>query len=116
LGDVSWAASAGSGHGRTALAGWQLAVYLDRMKSFLPRLDVKAWLRWVRAHVPFMGRDGGNGLAGVREPRRPRPPTKPPQARSAEPEGEGFYGSSVATLSRDGRHRWWRRTPRAEQA
>ncbi len=86
------------------------------MKSFLPRLDVKAWLRWVRAHVPFMGRDGGNGLAGVREPRRPRPPTKPPQARSAEPEGEGFYGSSVATLSRDGRHRWWRRTPRGEQA
>jgi hypothetical protein len=37
-------------------------------------------------------------------------------AMSAEPEGEDYRGSSVATLSRPGR-RWWRqRHPRAEQA
>jgi hypothetical protein len=37
-------------------------------------------------------------------------------AMSAEPEGEEFRGSSVATLSPPGR-RWWRqRHPPAEQA
>jgi hypothetical protein len=34
-------------------------------------------------------------------------------AMSAEPEDEGFGGSSVATLSRPDRRWWWQRHPRA---
>jgi len=80
------------------------------------RFDLRWWLVRLWYRLPFVPHRGGPGLAGVREPRRPRPPTRPPMAMSAEPEGEDYRGSSVATLSPPGR-RWWRqRRPRAEQA
>jgi hypothetical protein len=78
------------------------------------RFDPRGWLVRAWHRLPFVRHRGDPGLAGVREPRKPRPPTRPPQALSAEPEGEEFRGS-VATLSRPGRH-WWQRRPHAGQA
>jgi hypothetical protein len=83
------------------------------VKLSRPRFDLRGWLIRMWAHLPFVGRRGGSGLAGVREPRRPRPPFRPPQALAAEPESDEYLGTGVGTMVRPAR-RWWRRRPDAQ--